>query len=80
MAAINLPLPRQRAASPARLPKVAINTWVLAGMAVLGISAVLPVLQDSTATSRGFQIQALQASNAKLESQISQAEAATSLR
>ena len=75
MAAINFPMPRQRSAAPARLAKGAINPWIIAGMAVLGISAVLPVLQDSTATSRGFQIQDIQADNARLESQISQAEA-----
>lgn len=75
MATINFPLPRQRAAAPARLPKGVVNPWIIAGMAVLGVSAVLPVLQDSTATSRGFQIQDIQASNAKLESQISQGEA-----
>ncbi len=76
MAAISLPVPRARSAAPTHhLPKGAINSWVIAGMAVLGISAILPVLQDSTATSRGFQIQEIQASNAKIESQISQAEA-----
>ena len=76
MTAIHLPLPHQRAASPARqLARGAINGWVIAGMLVLGISAVLPVLQDSTATSQGFKIQDMQASNAKIEAQISQTEA-----
>lgn len=75
MAAISLPVPRPRSAAPGRVSRGAINSWVIAGIAVLGISAILPVLQDSTATSRGFQIQEIQASNARTASQISQAEA-----
>ena len=74
-----LPMPGRRASAAAPAKRLVrgglFNGWIIAGIAVLGISAVLPVVQDSTATSQGFQIQTMQADNTKLESQISQTEA-----
>ena len=73
MAAINHPLPQQR-----RLPLPArpgpINWWALGAFAVFGVGAMLPVLQNSTATSRGFEVQQLEAQQAKLNGEIRQLE------
>src|SRR5690606_30720531 len=76
MAAINHPLPRHR-----RLPGLpvpvrpgAINWWVLGAFAVFGFGAMLPVLQNSTATSRGFDVQQLGAQQARLNGEIRQIE------
>lgn len=73
MAAINRPLPQAR-----RLPLPgagAINWWVLGAFLVFGIGAMLPVLQNSTATSRGFEVQQLEAQQAQLNGEIRQLEA-----
>lgn len=73
MAAINRPLPQQH-----RLPlpgRPAFNWWVLGAIAVFGIGAMLPVLQNSSATTRGFEVQALQAQQAELNGQITEIEA-----
>ena len=60
-----LPLP-----SPVGKP----NWWVLSAAAIAGMSAMLPVLQNSSATSRGFDIQHSQATQARLNGEISQLE------
>ena len=57
-----LPLP-----SPVGKP----NWWVLSAAAIAGMSAMLPVLQNSSATSRGFDIQDSQATQARLNGEIS---------
>lgn len=78
MAAIHHPLGRPRALSwPAGRPGLGhlpnlpsagqVNWWVTAALALVGVSAMLPVLQNSTATSRGFEIQELQAERAQLD-------------
>lgn len=73
MAAINHPIPQSRRIPvPVRLG--GINWWVLGAIAVLGVGATLPVLQNSTATSRGFEVQALQARQDQLQSEIKQIE------
>ncbi len=56
-----MPLPR---------PIRGINGWVLAAVAGATISAMLPVLQNSTTTSRGFEVQAVQARQGRLEGEI----------
>jgi hypothetical protein len=43
---------------------------VLAALTVVGTSAMLPVLQNSVATSQGFNIQSVQTQRASLESDI----------
>lgn len=73
MAAINRPLPQARRVP---LPGVGpINWWVLGAFAVFGVGAMLPVLQNSTATSRGFEVQQLEAQQAQLNGEIRQLEA-----
>ena len=72
MAAIHLPLPQSRRGFPLPFgsPLGRPNWWVLAAVAVVAISAMLPVVQNSTATSRGFQIQDLDGKKAELSGQI----------
>lgn len=69
MAAINHPL-RQRRALPLPTPIASINWWVVCAIVVLGIGAMLPVVQNSTATSDGFDIQRVQAEQARLNGDI----------
>ncbi len=69
MAAINLPQPRRGV--PVPLVSGQVNLWVLAALAVVGIAALLPVLQNSTATTRGFDVQRLTAEGVQLRSDIS---------
>ncbi|MGK2963984.1 MAG: hypothetical protein ACSLFM_00060 [Tepidiformaceae bacterium] len=76
MATINHPLPRgSRRPLPGRLPRLfprfpAPNWWVLSSVAVLGIGAMLPVIQNSAATTRGFETQALQVERARIQGDI----------
>lgn len=74
MAAINHPFPQSRRL-PVPVRPGAINWWVLGAILVFGIGATLPVLQNSTATSRGFEVQALQARENQLNGDIKQTEA-----
>jgi hypothetical protein len=64
MATINRPLPR--AGRDVAIPLPRINGWILASVIVLGIGAVLPVAQNSVATSRGFDSQSLDARQARI--------------
>ena len=64
---MNRPLPR---GLPAPLRLGSVNGWVVAALAVFGIGAALPVLQNSTATTRGFDVQRLQADENRLASDI----------
>jgi hypothetical protein len=73
MAAINHPIPQPRRI-PLPVRHGSINWWVLGAMLVFGIGATLPVLQNSTATSRGFEVQALQAQENQLNGDIKQIE------
>jgi hypothetical protein len=70
MAAINRPLPGLR--RPVPLPRIAtgINWWVLGAVAIAAFSAMVPVLQNSTTTSRGYEVQQLQADEATLRGEI----------
>lgn len=70
MAAINHPLGHGRR-RPLPVPFSKPNWWVLSAVAIAGIGAMLPVIQNSTATSRGFDIQRDTAKQAKLNGQIS---------
>ncbi len=55
--------PREEAASHPR-------RWVAAGIILVGAAAMLPVLQKSTLTSRGFTLQEHQAEHARLLSEV----------
>jgi hypothetical protein len=69
MAAINHPLGRPRRL-PLPVPTARPNWWVLSAVAIAGLSAMLPVLQNSAATTRGFEIQQSQAQQARLQGEI----------
>jgi len=69
MAAINHPLGGSRRL-PTPFAGAQINWWVMAAIAVFGIGAILPVLQNSSATTRGFDVQRLDADQAKLNGDI----------
>jgi hypothetical protein len=71
MAAINHPLGNARRGLPLPVPGLRLNLWLAGAIAAAGISALLPVLQNSLATSRGFDIQASQRQEAELDGQIS---------
>ncbi len=75
MAAINHPLGHGRRTLPFPLPAPRPNWWVLGAMAVVGFSAMLPVLQNSWTTTRGFETQDLEARQAALSSDIHRLEA-----
>ena len=47
-----------------------VNWWIVAGIALFAIGAVLPVLQNSAATSRGFQMYQLKESQTRLQSEV----------
>lgn len=65
MATIHRPLPR--AARELQFPLPQINWWILASVVVIGLGAMLPVLQNSVATSRGFDSQSLDARRAHIQ-------------
>lgn len=66
MAAINFPAPgARRIPLPFSAPRV--NWWIFGAIAVLGGGAILPVLQNSTATTRGFEVQDLEAQQAHIQ-------------
>jgi len=79
MAAIQGPLAgargRARPAGRAGLrvgnPFGQFNWWVLAGIAIVGLAALLPVIQSSMVTSEGFSMQRSQEQEATLNGQIS---------
>lgn len=70
MAAINHPLGSARRGAPLPLPVGQPNWWVLGALCLLGLSAMLPVLQNSAATSNGFKIQQSQTDIARLNGDI----------
>lgn len=72
MAAINRPFPQQRRVPLPQRP--AINWWVLGALVVFGVGATLPVIQNSSATTRGFEVQALQQRQQELNGEIKQIE------
>lgn len=70
MAAINHPFGNSRRGLPLRTPFGSINWWMVTAVVLVGLSAMLPVVQNSSATSRGFEIQASQAEQARLQGEI----------
>ena len=78
MAAIQHPLGRAHRGSrrvPFSGPESKPNWWVISAAAILGASAVLPVLQNSAATSRGFDIRQSQAAQTQIQGEINGLEA-----
>jgi hypothetical protein len=73
MAAINHPLGGVGRALPFRRPR--INGWILGGMLIAGVGAMLPVLETSLATTRGFNNQTLTAESVQLQGDIRELEA-----
>ena len=70
MAAINHPLGHARRGLPIPTPRGNFNIGLGAAVTLAAICSLLPVLQNSTATSRGFDIQAYQAREAELRGEI----------
>ena len=69
MAAINHPLPGMRG----RLPLSAVphpNWWVVGAAVLAGLSAMLPVFQNSATTSTGFDLQSLENEQGRLQGEI----------
>jgi hypothetical protein len=57
------------------VPGGQVNWWVLGALLILGAGAVLPVLQTSSATTRGFDAQRIQAQQEDVRGQIRALEA-----
>jgi hypothetical protein len=74
MAAINHPLGGRRGV-PVPGGLATVNWWLIAALLVASAAAMLPVIQNSSATSEGFDLQAYQAREASLRSDISLLEA-----
>lgn len=73
MATLHRPLPRTGHGPGLPLPRV--NGWIAASVAVLALSAMLPVFQNSVATSRGFDSQSLDTRQARIQGDLRQLEA-----
>jgi len=69
MAAINHPLGTPRRI-PLGIPGGRINWLLVTAVVIVGLSAMLPVIQNSSATSAGFALQDLQARKARIEGDI----------
>lgn len=69
MAAINHPLGNARRGLPLPRP-AAPSFWLVGAIVFTAMAALLPVLQNSTATSRGFDIQSSQRQVAQLNGEI----------
>jgi len=71
MAAINHPLGRGGHGIPLGGAFGRPNWSIVAALALVVVTALLPVVQNSTATSRGFDIQAIRQREATLDGEIS---------
>lgn len=71
MVAIPRPLRGARRGLPVRTPFGTLNWWVMSAVLIAGTSAMLPVFQNSMATSEGFHMQSAQAEQAQLRGDIS---------
>jgi hypothetical protein len=83
MAAINHPLGQDGRALASggtrRLGLFRVNWWLLGAFMLIGATAMLPVVQTSSATTTGFDIDLLEAQAARLESEIAALETETAL-
>jgi hypothetical protein len=75
MAAINRPLGQARTGLSFRTPAGRVSWWLVAAVAVLGLSAMLPVLQNSSATSQAFETRDLRAQRDALNGDVNLLEA-----
>ncbi len=75
MAAINHPLGHPRRGLPIPGTPARLQLWLVLAIGLAGFSALLPVVQNSVATSRGFDIQAAQRQEAQLNGEIGLLEA-----
>jgi hypothetical protein len=75
MAAINHPLGHARRGLPIPTAPGRLQLWLVLAVGFAGISALLPVVQNSVATSRGFDIQAAQRQETQLKGEIGLLEA-----
>ncbi len=71
MAAIHHPLGRAGRGLPLRNPVGRPNWTVVGAIALVGLCAMLPVIQNSAATSQGFDIQEIRQREARLSGEIS---------
>ena len=69
MAAINHPLGSPRRI-PLPVPFARVNWLLVVAVGIVGLSAMLPVIQNSSATSAGFALQDLEGQQAQLEGEI----------
>jgi hypothetical protein len=60
-------------AIPLRRPR--INGWIVGGLLIAGVGALLPVIETSVATTRGFNNQELSTERFELQGEIRQLEA-----
>lgn len=67
---------RGEAVGSRRLPLPSLNGWVVGAIVVLAMGAALPVIQSSAATSRGFDLRAIEQRQADLRGEIAALEAA----
>lgn len=72
MAAINHPLGHARRGLPIPTPRGNFHVGLGAAVTLAAICSLLPVLQNSMATSRGFDIQAAERREAQLRGEIGQ--------
>jgi hypothetical protein len=75
VAAINHPLGHARRGRPLPSAPGRLQVWLVLAIGFAGISALLPVVQNSVATSRGFDIQAAQRQETQLNGEIGLLEA-----
>jgi len=60
MAAINQPYAGSPRTGSLQTPVGEINRWIILAVFIAGVSALLPVLQNSSVTSRGFDLQSIE--------------------
>lgn len=70
MAAIHGPLPQARRGVPIPYAGLRANRWIIAALLVFGLGAALPVIQNATATTRGFDVQRIESRQAGVRGEI----------
>jgi cell division protein FtsL len=71
MAAINHPLGNARRGLPIPVTGVRLNLWLILAIILASVGALLPVLENSLATSSGFDLQASQRQETDINGQVS---------
>ncbi|MEO8539817.1 MAG: hypothetical protein ABI577_08770 [bacterium] len=70
MAAIHHPLGNARRGLPIPATNARLNLWLALAIGLAAVSALLPVVQNSLATSRGFDLQSSQRQEVQINGQI----------